>query len=82
MPNYTDDVVLGALPRTLLEDDVEWTRRQISDYTELQDMYTVMQNAYRMYYKSRSRAATESYKRAKELVAGPAYAVTHPLLGK
>ncbi|KAI9592675.1 P-loop containing nucleoside triphosphate hydrolase protein [Syncephalis fuscata] len=79
-PDYSGEIVLGTLPRTLLEDDVEWTRRQLRDNTEINDMYGVMQNAYRMFYKSRSRAAAESYKRAKELISDAAYSETHRLL--
>ncbi|RKP25809.1 P-loop containing nucleoside triphosphate hydrolase protein [Syncephalis pseudoplumigaleata] len=80
MPDYASEIVVGALPRSLLEDDIEWTRRQLQEKTELMDMQLVMQNAYRMYYRSRARAAAESYKRAKELLASTPYAETHPLL--
>ncbi|RKP08348.1 P-loop containing nucleoside triphosphate hydrolase protein [Thamnocephalis sphaerospora] len=78
--DYAGEMVLGTLPRALLEDDVEWVQRQIEDDTEVHGMQGVVQNAYRMYYRSRGRAAAESYKRSKELLSDKAYPETHPLL--
>lgn len=81
-PDYANEVVLGAMPRMLLDDDVEWTRRQIESSSDLSDASGVMQNAYRMYYRSRGRAAAESYKRSKALIAEQSFAEPSPLLGK
>jgi ATP-dependent RNA helicase DDX54/DBP10 len=80
--DYAGEMILGTLPHVLLEDDIEWTQRKISEDSDLQSMCKVVRNAYKMYYRSRARAASESYKRAKALLADPTYSQTHPLLGK
>ncbi|KAF9913756.1 ATP-dependent RNA helicase dbp10 [Lobosporangium transversale] len=78
-PDYTSDIVIGALPNSLLEIDSEWVKNNVLDDTNLQALRGVSVNGYKLYCKSRPAAAVESYKRAKEIVAMDEYAELNPL---
>ncbi|KAF9425776.1 ATP-dependent RNA helicase dbp10 [Podila epigama] len=78
-PDYTSDVVIGALPNHLLEIDSEWVKNNILDDNNLHALKGVSVNGYKLYCKSRPSAAVESYKRAKEIVDMAEYAELNPL---
>lgn len=81
-PDYTAEVVVGGMPRDLLETDVEWVRQRLADDSNLEALQGVARNGYKLYSKSRPNAAQESYARAKEVARAEGFAAVHPLFGR
>lgn len=59
--------VFGALPKAVIDEEVESTRLAIQD-VELGKAYSVAKNAHKLYMKTRSSPGGESVRRAKELL--------------
>lgn len=81
-PDYTKELIIGSLPRDLLEYDYEWHLNKLKESGDLSSLYEVAERAKRLVIKSKPKASSESYKRAKEFEATiNVYDIVHPLLG-
>ncbi|KAF1800217.1 P-loop containing nucleoside triphosphate hydrolase protein [Mucor lusitanicus] len=78
--DYTSELVLGAMPKDSLIDDKAWADDKISKDAALEGIYRTAMNAYKLYNRTKPRAAAESYGRAKEVIKKKAYNNLHPLL--
>lgn len=68
----------GSIPQDLLDSELGWVKAQISGSVELQGLERTMNNAYKLYYRTRPPPSPESVRRAKLLPDAP----VHPLLLK
>jgi ATP-dependent RNA helicase DDX54/DBP10 len=78
--DYTTELVLGAMPKDSLIDDKAWADDKISKDAALDGIYRTALNAYKLYNRTKPRAAAESYGRAKEVIKKKAFNNLHPLL--
>jgi ATP-dependent RNA helicase DDX54/DBP10 len=78
-PNYTEDVIVGALLRDKLESTTEWINKLLSDDDDLSALRKVAGKGEKLYIKTRNSASSESAKRAKEVVASKGWMQLHPL---
>ncbi|KAI9484793.1 P-loop containing nucleoside triphosphate hydrolase protein [Zychaea mexicana] len=78
--DYTSSLIIGAMPKDALIDDAEWVRQRVAGDASLEGMYTTANNAYKLFNRTKPRAAAESYTRAKELMKKEAFKDLHPLL--
>mgnify|MGYP005989160427 CR=1 FL=1 len=81
-PSYADDVVVGALKRDDLETHVEWLNKQLHDEDDLSALQGVAVKAEKLYMKTRNSAASQSAKRAREVVASREWSQLHPIFGQ
>lgn len=80
--DYTSSLVIGSMPSESLSDDILWIQQQIAGDASLEGMHKTAGNAYKLYNKTKPRAAAESYGRAKELMKKPTWKDLHPLFCK
>lgn len=66
--SFTNDIVVGGLPRAEIETHVAWTNKTIHESSDINGIRRVAEKAEKLYMKTRNSAAWESAKRAKELV--------------
>ncbi|GAA5804121.1 hypothetical protein HPULCUR_009607 [Helicostylum pulchrum] len=78
--DYTSDLVVGSMPKEHLIDDQAWAADKISKDASLDGIHRTALNAYKLYNRTKPRAAAESYARAKEVIKKKAYNNLHPLL--
>jgi ATP-dependent RNA helicase DDX54/DBP10 len=78
--DYTSELVVGTLPKDDLIDDKAWVDSKIERDASLEGTYKTAMNAYKLYNRTKPRAAAESYARAKEVMKKKAYSQLHPLL--
>jgi ATP-dependent RNA helicase DDX54/DBP10 len=78
-PNYSEDVIVGALLRDKLESTTEWIQKLLSDDDDLSALRTVAGKGEKLYIKTRNSASSESAKRAKEVVASKGWMQLHSL---
>ncbi|RDL30773.1 Uncharacterized protein BP5553_10118 [Venustampulla echinocandica] len=78
-PNYTEDVIVGALLRDKLESTSEWITKLLGDDDDLNALRNVAGKGERLYIKTRNSASNESAKRAKEVVAAKGWMQLHTL---
>ncbi|KAF9227328.1 DEAD-domain-containing protein [Gyrodon lividus] len=82
---YTQSLVLGPFPREVIDAEVEYTRTLHALHYSLVSLRGVMERGQSMYERSRGKASSVSYKRAKEMAksgdgwAGDAEGI-HPVL--
>ena len=62
-----NEVYFGTMPTNALQLDTEYLAREMQLNPDLSSQYKVMQNAYKLYYKTRERQSAESVRRAKLL---------------
>ncbi|CAG8566474.1 20266_t:CDS:10, partial [Cetraspora pellucida] len=67
-PDYTSDIIIGSFPHDLLGSYMEWVKGKQQEVNDLKSLCDVAKNGYKLFCKSKSSAAPESYKRAKEVV--------------
>jgi ATP-dependent RNA helicase DDX54/DBP10 len=79
MPNYAEDVLVGALLRDKLESTSEWITKLLGDDDDLSALRTVAGKGEKLYKRTRNSASSESAKRAKEVVASKGWNQLHPL---
>jgi len=86
---YAENLVIGALPREALDDEVAYIRALGTEHHALSTLRNVMRKGHGLYERSRGRASPAGYTRAKEmsreparwgLVAAGAVAGIHPVL--
>ncbi|TAQ85128.1 hypothetical protein B7494_g6561 [Chlorociboria aeruginascens] len=78
-PNYTEDLVVGALLRDKLESTSEWISKLLGDDGDISALRAVAGKGEKLYIKTRNSASNESAKRAKEVVASKEWMQLHPL---
>lgn len=69
-PSFSDDIVLGGLPRNGLDTCVENASRLLDENEELQTLKDVAGKGEKLYNRTRNSAALESVKRSKTLLQG------------
>ncbi|CAG8755013.1 9132_t:CDS:2, partial [Racocetra persica] len=67
-PDYTSDIIIGSFPNDLLGSYMEWVKGKQQEVNDLKSLCDVAKNGYKLFCKSRSSAAPESYKRAKKVI--------------
>jgi len=80
-PDYTSDIIVGCLPIDSLGMNLEWVKSKIAEMSNIEALNNVAKNGYKQYCKSRLSASSESYKRAKEIMALDNYTDVHFLFG-
>ncbi|CAO3690235.1 unnamed protein product [Umbelopsis ramanniana] len=78
--DFTSDIVMGSVPRELIDDDSEWVRSRVAADAELTGYQQTAINGYKLYCRTRPSAAAESYTRAKELLKSLNIKDPHPLV--
>lgn len=78
-PNYTEDVIVGALFRDKLEATSEWITKLLGDDDDLNALRGVAAKGEKLYIRTRNSASSESANRAKEVVASKGWMQLHPL---
>lgn len=87
--SYAENLVIGAFPRDVLDDEVAYIRALGTEHHALSTLRNVMRKGQGLYERSRGRASPAGYTRAKEmsreparwgLVAAGASAGIHPVL--
>jgi ATP-dependent RNA helicase DDX54/DBP10 len=87
--SYAENLVIGAFPREVLDDEVAYIRTLETEHHALSTLRNVMRKGQGLYERSRGRASPAGYTRAKEmsreparwgLVAAGASAGIHPVL--
>lgn len=78
-PNYTEDVIVGALLRDKLESTTEWINKLLADDDDLSALRKVSEKGERLYVKTRNSASSESAKRAKDVVSSKGWNQLHSL---
>ncbi|KAH6895849.1 P-loop containing nucleoside triphosphate hydrolase protein [Thelonectria olida] len=81
-PSFAGDVVVGALKRDSVEINVEWFNKTLQESVDLHSLRGVAVKAERLYLRTRNSAASQSAKRARELVATQGWTQLHPLFGE
>jgi ATP-dependent RNA helicase DDX54/DBP10 len=76
-----DDMIVGGLPRSLVEPDMEWTNKALGDNADMAALRSVVDKAERLYLKTRSAASSQSAKRAKELTTSKGWTQLHAMFG-
>jgi ATP-dependent RNA helicase DDX54/DBP10 len=80
-PDYTSDIIMGCFPTDALDMDLEWVKGKLTEVSNIEALNNVAKNGYKQYCKSRLSASSESYKRAKEIMASENYTDVHFLFG-
>jgi len=77
-PDYTTEIVYGNIPQDSIDMETSYIENLIKLNVTLEGLKKVTQNAYKLYYKTRAKASSESYIHAKEL--SEKFAGIHPIL--
>lgn len=78
-PQYSEDVIVGALLRDKLEFLTESVAKMIGESTDLEALRSVAAKAEKLYIKTRNSASNESVNRAKQIVASKSWSQSHCL---
>lgn len=81
-PSFATDVVVGALKRDPVEEQVEWTNKILRENTDLDALRVVASKAEKLYMKTRNSASTQSAKRARDIVKTNGWNDLHRLFGE
>ncbi|KAK4039115.1 P-loop containing nucleoside triphosphate hydrolase protein [Parachaetomium inaequale] len=80
-PSFAQDVVVGTLVREELENNMEWVKKVLGDYDDINALKGVTIKAEKLYMKTRNSAASQSAKRAREIIATKGWTQLHALFG-
>ncbi|KAI7903135.1 P-loop containing nucleoside triphosphate hydrolase protein [Cokeromyces recurvatus] len=78
--DYTSELVMGTMPKDAVIDDKAWATERVNQDAGLEGIYKTAMNAYKLYNRTKPRAAAESYSRAKDIIKKKAFNHLHPLL--
>ncbi|KAJ3508794.1 hypothetical protein NM208_g15770 [Fusarium decemcellulare] len=81
-PSFAEDVVVGALKRDSVETHVEWFNKILHENEDLSGLRGVAGKAEKLYLRTRNSAASQSARRARELVGSQGWTQLHPLFGE
>ncbi|KAJ2730605.1 ATP-dependent RNA helicase dbp10 [Coemansia sp. BCRC 34962] len=79
-PSYNKEIILGQFPLELTMMDKEWVDQAIAGNINIEGQQKTALNGAKLYRKSKQSAASESYKRAKEIQLAESFAEPHILL--
>jgi ATP-dependent RNA helicase DDX54/DBP10 len=77
--NFTDDLVVGALPRAKLGSCCEFVTKLLAESVDLSSLRDVSVKGEKLYTKTRNAASSESVKRAKKIAATQSTSQLNPL---
>jgi ATP-dependent RNA helicase DDX54/DBP10 len=80
-PSYKTDMVVGALQRSEIENQVEWLNKLLKQNEDVKALRNVAAKAEKLYIRTRNPASSQSAKRAKEIVVSDGWNSLHPLFG-
>ena len=80
VPSYSEDVVVGGLPRDQLANTCEWVTKNLEDDTDLDVLRSVALKGEKLYQRTRNSASAESAKRSKDILASDSWSEMHPML--
>ncbi|ORY95293.1 P-loop containing nucleoside triphosphate hydrolase protein [Syncephalastrum racemosum] len=78
--DYTTGLICGGFPKDSLSDDVTWVRNHVANDASLEGLHKTATNALKLYNRTKTRAAAESYTRAKDIAKKETWTSMHPLL--
>lgn len=84
--HYTESLVLGSFQREKIDEDVEYIRSLDAAHHSLPILREVMKRGQAMYERSKGKASSQSYKRAKLMMKSPKWTLSssnsgiHPIL--
>jgi ATP-dependent RNA helicase DDX54/DBP10 len=80
-PVFAQDVVVGTLMRAELENNMEWVKKVLGDYDDINGLRGVTLKAEKLYMKTRNSASSHSAKRSREIIKSLPWSQLHPLFG-
>lgn len=81
-PSYSQDVVVGSLLRTDLENNTEWIKKVLSEMDDISSLRGVTLKAEKLYMRTRNSASSSSAKRAREIINSKPWTQLHALFGE
>ncbi|KAM7202881.1 ATP-dependent RNA helicase dbp-10 [Rhypophila sp. PSN 637] len=81
-PSYAEDVVVGALQRNGVENNMEWVQKVLKENDDIAALKQVSFKAEKLYMKTRNSASSSSAKRSREVASSRSWNQIHPLFGK
>ena len=81
-PSFAQDVVVGSLMRSELENNAEWVKKVLGDDDDISALKGVTIKAEKLYMKTRNSASSQSAKRAREIIASKGWTQLHGLFGE
>ncbi|GAB0133738.1 ATP-dependent RNA helicase dbp10 [Epichloe bromicola] len=81
-PSFASDVVVGALKRDMVESNVEWMNKLLTEDLDINTLRGVAAKAEKLYMRTRNSASSQSAKRSKEMVSSTGWNQLHRLFGK
>lgn len=81
-PSFAQDVVVGTLLRTELENNIEWVKKVLHDNDDISALKGVTIKAEKLYMKTRNSASSQSAKRAREVIASKGWSQLNALFGE
>ncbi|GAB1318987.1 ATP-dependent RNA helicase dbp10 [Madurella fahalii] len=81
-PSYAQDVVVGSLVRSELENNTEWVNKVLHEDDDISALKRVTVKAEKLYMKTRNSASNQSAKRAREVIASKGWSQVHALFGE
>jgi ATP-dependent RNA helicase DDX54/DBP10 len=80
--SFSQDVVVGTLPRDKVERSTEWVNKLLEEDNDLAGLRQVATKGEKLYNRSRNSASAESAKRSREVMANPGIAELNILFGE
>ncbi|KAH8700812.1 putative ATP dependent RNA helicase [Talaromyces proteolyticus] len=77
--NYSEEVVVGGLPRDAISTHCEWVTKILDDSEDLHAQKGVSNRGEKLYMRTRNAASLESAKRAKDIVTSENWTSLHAL---
>ncbi|KAI1950500.1 ATP-dependent RNA helicase dbp10 [Ophidiomyces ophidiicola] len=77
--NYTEDMVVGSIPRDGLARNCEWVSKLLDEDIDIQGQRDVAMKGEKLYMRTRNSASSESAKRSKTVVSSDEWTMLHPL---
>ncbi|QPG94958.1 ATP-dependent RNA helicase dbp10 [Epichloe festucae Fl1] len=81
-PSFASDIVVGALKRDMVEANVEWMNKLLTEDLDINTLRGVAAKAEKLYLRTRNSASSQSAKRSKELVSSTGWNQLHRLFGE
>ncbi|KAI5307327.1 hypothetical protein KEM56_007594 [Ascosphaera pollenicola] len=78
-PSYTDEVVVGSLPRDAVSRHSEWVTKLTEENVDVHAQRSVSVKGEKLYNRTRNSASAESAKRAKNTLESDGWMMLHPL---
>ncbi|KAJ2498177.1 ATP-dependent RNA helicase dbp10, partial [Coemansia sp. RSA 2052] len=79
-PSFNKEIVMGQFPLELTMMDKKWVDQAIAGNVNIEGQQKTALNGAKLYRKSKQSAASESYKRAKEIQLAESFSEPHFLL--